>query len=811
LLFSACAFTGCKLASPLEPRDGERIAKSSANELLWYRYPGQDWNSQALHLGNGYFGVSFFGGVQQEKFTLGEKTFWTGGPGDSTSNNYGVKPGGREHIQEIRRLIVAGRIAEADGLAWKYLLGDYSHFGALSTIGNLYLNFENQQGKVANYRRELDLHRAVGSVSYEISGVHYRREYFCSYPARALILRLTCDQPGALVFDVGIELAHKKRHPAVRISQARGTWEASGNIDDNNRPYRAVIKVLPEGGTVLSRGDCLRVEGASAVTVIYTAATDYRLQPPDYRGAAPEAITANVLKHLTGLSFQAIREEHIRDYQRLYLRTRFHLGGGLPDREALPTNERWQLYAERDFADLGFKELAFNFGKYLLISASRPGSVPAGIQGAWSAHYSAPWSGNYQININVPLIYMPGNALGLSECNEPFLDWIGALVVPGREVARNYFGTGGWVSMATGNIWGFASTGVDLEWGLFPSGAAWECRHLWEQYEFGQDQTYLRERAYPVMKEAAQFWLENLAEYHGALVAIPAVSAEQKSPRGFLLPPMQDVVFVGDLFDNVLRASEILRADPEFRARVAQARARLMPLKIGRLGQLQEWVEDVDDPNCKHRHFMHLAAVHPCQQINPHTQPALAEAARTSMNLRGDGDNATRLDPNYTHLACACTHCGMPADPYIGGNWSRAWKCWLWARLLDGDRADKIFSELIGEAGMENLCTYQQMPPKETPMQIDGSVTTPGFIVEMLVQSHNKEIELLPALPKSWASGSIRGVRARGGFGVDVEWREGKVVSYRVSSTEPRQVRLRLNGQARTITSARERDRELFF
>jgi alpha-L-fucosidase 2 len=274
---------------------------------------------------------------------------------------------------------------------------------------------------------------------------------------------------------------------------------------------------------------------------------------------------------------------------------------------------------------------------------------------------------------------------------------------------------------------------------------------------------------------------------------------------------MQDVVFVGDLFDNVLQASEILRADPEFRTRVAQARARLTPLKIGRLGQLQEWVEDVDDPNCKHRHFMHLAAVHPCQQINPHTQPALAEAARTSMNLRGDGDNATRLDPNYPHLSCACTHCGMPADPYIGGNWSRAWKCWLWARLLDGDRADKIFSELIGEAGMENLCTYQQMPPKKTPMQIDGSVTTPGFIVEMLVQSHNREIELLPALPKSWASGSISGVRARGGFVVNVEWRGGKVVSYRVSSTEPRQVRLRLNGQARTITSARERDRELFF
>jgi alpha-L-fucosidase 2 len=226
-----------------------------------------------------------------------------------------------------------------------------------------------------------------------------------------------------------------------------------------------------------------------------------------------------------------------------------------------------------------------------------------------------------------------------------------------------------------------------------------------------------------------------------------------------------------------------------------------MPLKIGRLGQLQEWVEDVDDPNCKHRHFMHLAAVHPCVQINPHTQPALAEAARVSMNLRGDGDNATRLDPKYAQLSCTCTHCGAPADAYIGGNWSRAWKCWLWARLDDGDRADKIFSELIGEAGLENLCTYQQMPPHQTPMQLDASVTTPGFIAEMLVQSQNGEIELLPALPKAWANGSIKGVRARGGFVVDFEWRQGKVASYRITSSEPRQLTLRVNGRTRTIIS----------
>jgi len=301
------------------------------------------------------------------------------------------------------------------------------------------------------------------------------------------------------------------------------------------------------------------------------------------------------------------------------------------------------------------------------------------------------------------------------------------------------------------------------------------------------------------MKEAAQFWLENLSEFQGSLIAIPAVSAEQHSPKGFLLPPMQDIVLVGDLFDNVVKAAEILNVDREFRHQVAQARARLMPLKIGRLGQLQEWIEDVDDPNCRHRHFMHLIAVHPCQQINVHTDTALAQAALVSMNLRGDGDNAQRLDPNYnTSWPCACRHVGTAHDAYIGGNWSRAWKCWIWSRLLDGDHADKIFSELIGEAGMENLCTYQQTPPHNRPMQLDGSITTPGFIAEMLMQSQNGEIELLPALPKAWASGAVKGLRARGGVQVDVEWKGGKLTHYRLTSQKPQLVKVRINGKVKT-------------
>jgi alpha-L-fucosidase 2 len=776
------------------------------NERLWYRHPGKEWNSQALHLGNGYFGASFFGDVKEEVFTLGEKTFWTGGPGDATGNSYGMKPVGGDHLAqlaEIRRLILAGKIPEADKLYDQTMLGDYKQFGGLSTVGSLRLDLKDHEGEALNYLRQIDLRRAIASVSYELGGVCYHREYFCSYPARALVIRLTASKPAALSFGVRVDPAHKNHQ--IRISPERGMWELSGTIDGNNRPYRVKIRVFNDGGTLSANGQRLEVKGAHAATVIYTVATDYMPKPPLYRGADPETVTAGVIHRLEDRDYASIRHEHVADYQKLYLRTEFHLNGGKTDRKLLPTDERWRFYLQHDYADSGLQELAFNVGKYLLISASRPGALPSGLQGPWSCHYLAPWSGNYQININIPLVYMPGNALGLSECNEPFLRWIEALVVPGREVARTYYGTGGWVGHGTGNIWGYAAPGSVIEWGAFPCGAAWECRHLWEQYEFSQDKAALRERFYPVMKEAAQFWLENLVEYKGHLIAIPAVSAEQRSPKGFLLPPMQDVILVRDLFDNTMAASKVLGEDDDFRGKLAKARDKLMPLKVGRLGQLQEWVEDVDDPNCHHRHFMHLLSVQPCQQIDPRKDKALAEAARVSMNLRGDGNNAQRLDPRYQDTKCSCLHHDAPADLWIGGNWSRAWKCWIWARLLDGDRADKILSEMLGEAGMENLCTYQQVPPGRTPMQLDGSISTPGIMAEMLLQSHHDEIELLPALTKSWSSGSVSGLRARGGFVVDITWEDGNLSGYRIRSAEPREVNVRIGGHVRCVKAEKLR------
>jgi alpha-L-fucosidase 2 len=765
------------------PEKDDILGHLSGNEIIWFRSPGEDWNTQALHLGNGYFGASVIGNIKQERFALGEKSFWTGGPVDSKGGRYGIIPGGKDAIEEVRRLILADRIKEADAITKEHRLGNYSAFGSLSTVGNLLLNFEGQDGDSTDYLRALDLRRAVAAIGYRLNGRHYRREYFCSYPARALAMRFSCDRPGAVGFSIQLDPAHKKVPPVVKTSPENGRWELAGQIDDNQLRYAVKLLVRHKGGSLSADGDSLRLANADEATVFYTVATEHLLEPPTYRGADPDAIASGVLDRLKNRDYAEILAEHVADYQRLYRRTSLQLRPRLPAREALPTDERWASYSKADFTDVGLKEMAFNFGKYLLIGASRPGALPSGLQGPWANSYTSPWSGNYQININIQLIYMPCGVLGLSECQEPFVEWIRALVAPGREVARAYYGAEGWVTHTTGNIWGYASPGSSLDWGIFPSGAAWICRHVWEQYEFTQDRTYLQEKAYPLMKEAAEFYLNNLVECQGHLLPAPAVSAEHESSRGYLEPPFQDVEMVGDLFANVVQAGNILGVDAEFRQRLAHTLDRMMPLKIGRLGQLQEWVADIDDANCRHRHFMQLYAVHPGQQINPLSMPELAAAARTSMNLRGDGENALRLDPKYnnTDWVCSCRHNGRPTDGAIGGNWSRAWKIWIWARLLDGNRADKIFSELIGEAGNENLTTYQQRgrsnDTRAKPMQLDGSVTTPGFIAEMLLQSQWQELHLLPALPDKWPSGSVTGLVARGGHQVDLKWDRGKLVS----------------------------------
>jgi alpha-L-fucosidase 2 len=746
----------------------------TGNERLWFDYPAEHWTSQALHIGNGYMGGSFYGGIKEERVDVAEKTMWTGGPGENPNYNYGIRPGGKDHVKQIRSAVVSGDVATADLLSRRHFTGDYSNFGYLTMIGSLRVALDDHDGACSEYVRQLDLANSLARVSYKIDGRGYGRELFCSYPDRVIVIRLTTGAPGTL----GFALRHDLVQTTGKTETAGSEMLIRGVVNGNNRRYCVRIKVLNEGGKVAAKDDRLKVTGADAATVVYAAATEYLPEPPEYRGADPEALTRSHVDRAAEKGYLKLKKAHVADYRRLYDRVKLTMAGD-PEMEEQPSNKRWEALRSGHADDTGLKVLLFNLGRYLIISASRPATLPSHLQGAWNGFPKAPWSGNYQSNINLQEMYWPCGPVNLLECQEAYLDWIEGLVAPGRKVAREYYGTEGWVSHTTGNIWGYAAPGSGINWGLFPVGAAWHCQHVWEQYAFSMDKTYLKQRAYPIMKEAAQFWLANLVPYEGGLISAPTVSAEhgvQQKDGNYVDPTVgadthaprdgsairytipgafQDVEMIHDLFGHVVEAADALAVDKEFRDKVARAQNRLLPLRIGKHGQLQEWALDVDSPRDHHRHIAHLYAVHPGTMIHPSTTPRLAEAARISLSMRRDG------------------YCG-PKWPYTGGNWARTWRIWCWARLLDGERAARIFNEMIVEQGFENLMTFQQVPGDKR-MQVDGSMSTPGFMAEMLLQSHLGEVHLLPALPVEWPEGSVRGLCARGGFVVSMSWKAGQL------------------------------------
>ncbi|MFC1783168.1 glycoside hydrolase N-terminal domain-containing protein, partial [Planctomycetota bacterium] len=680
----------------------------------------------------------------------------------------------KDYVQAIREAIAAGDIKLADDLTRKHMVGDTStsNLGYFSKIGELYFRFKNHDGTYSNYRRELDVSQSLGRISYRIGSVNYTREYFCSYPDRVLVMQFSTDSSGQLGFSMRCDIAQKNHSISVNGTD----MDVSGRINGSGREFRVKIRVLHSGGRLQAEGQELILLGANEATVILAAATEYRPTPPDYKGADPQAITSDQVSQVAEKTFIQLKERHIRDYQGLYNRVRLTLEGD-PEAEKLPTNQRWENLKKGNTNDTGLKVLLFNFGRYLLISASRPGTLPSNLQGVWNWLEHAPWNGNYQSNINLQEMYWPCGAVNLLECQEAYIDWIKGLVVPGRLVAEAYYGTKGWISQTVGNIWGFAAPGGGLSYGIYPVAGAWHCQHLWEHYAFSMDKRYLAQEAYPVMKEAAEFWLANLVPYEGYLISAPTVSAEHGAPGGAgytVAGVYQDIEMIYDLFTNVIEAAEVLGIDQEFRDSVEVARSKLLPLKIGKYGQLQEWYEDLDSPDDHHRHISHLWAVHPGQMIDPLNTPKLAEAAKKSLNMRGDGV--------------------FEGWPYSGGNWARTWRIWCWARLWDGDRANKIFTEMIVEQGFENLMTFQHIPP-ENRMQVDGSMSTPGFMAEMLLQSHLGEINLLPALPSEWPNGNVEGLIARGGYVVDVKWDKGTLTSARIKALKGGTLRIRVKGK----------------
>jgi len=775
--------------------------KPGNNELLWYKYPAKYWNSQSLHIGNGYMGASIMGGVDKEVITLSEKTMWQGGPFRGNWEEIGVNPMSVEKLPEIRKAIVEGDIQKADDMARKYYIGENKLFGNFTAIGDLEIDFGMDTAGVANYRRFLDLSKAISGVTFQSDGIEYTREYFCSYPDKIIGIKLKASKDKALSFSLGMKILQDSFRVVIR----ENIYELQGFINGNKRPFNVMIKVDTDGETDASSGNKLEVKDAGSATLWIAIATNYAMKHPDYIGEDPSLKNEMTIGAIANRSFEALKSVHVKDYSELYSRTKLHLKGD-EKLEALPTNERWQRLKTGGI-DQGLKEMTFNLGRYLVISSSRPGTLPANLQGVWNNFKVAPWAGNYQSNINLQEIYWSCGPTGLLECQEAYIDWIQDLSVWGKEIAKRIYGTDGWTSHATGNIWGHATPTDALSWGVYPAGAAWHCQHLWEQFAFGQDTAYLRNTAYPLMKDAAIFYLQNLVGYKDKLILVPAVSAEHGAvltSEGLLAASSsggnetkdlyhipgssQDTEMIWDLFSNTIAAASILKADADFRQKLQEKIDQLLPLKIGKYGQLQEWDLDIDNPNGHHRHIAHLYAVAPGYQIHPLINQELAQAAKKSLDMRGDG----RF---------------LSDDRASGGNWSVAHRMWCWARLLDGERANKIFTQLLAEQGFENLTTYQQADYhwerkdfyKENDslfchFQLDASASIPGFMAELLMQSHLGSIDLLPALPGEWSEGRVTGLRARGGYVVDIEWENRELVGCRITARTNKIPVVRLKG-----------------
>jgi len=784
------------------------------NQKLWYTYPAKYWNSQALHLGNGYFGASFFGGVEKEVFALTEQSIWTGEPAMGEWDKAGVNPKALETIPKIREAVVRGNAKLADRLIAENVFTSSEKYGYFSSIGELNIEFENHTGETSNYFRELGLQNSLGKVTYETGGTAFSREYFCSYPNRIMGMKFTADKPEAISFKISMSVIQDSSFVEIE----KNTFRLIGFINGNHRPFQVLIHINNEGGKVNSSENELIVENANFAEILLTITTDYKMQYPEYKGEDPRKTSDRVMAEAVSLGYEKLKETHIKDYRELYDRVKLELSGN-PEAEKLPTNERFERL-KNGKSDPGYKVLAFNLGRYMVISSSRPGTLPANLQGVWNNFRVAPWSGNYQSNVNIQEIYWSCGNTDLLECQQAYIDWIENLTYSGREVAKRIYGTNGWISHTVGNIWGHAGLIGSHPWGMYSMGSAWHCQHVWDQFAFNQDMDYLKNQAYPILKEASVFWLENLVPFEGYYITAPTVSAEHgalQTENGlnpafhdfrsdkyvYSLPGVyQDMEMIWDLFTNTSEAAKLI-GEQDFADSLLRVREKLLPLKIGKHGQLQEWYYDIDHPDCKHRHIAHLYAVAPGIQIHPTTTPELAEAAKVSLNMRGDG----RF---------------MEQELAAGGNWSRAHRMWCWARLLDGNRVNKIMTEILTEQGFENVLTHQHADYgwerenylKEGDLylhyQLDASGSLPGCIVELILQSHLGEIHLLPCLPDEFSTGEISGIKARGNYTLDLKWGDGKLLKARIFCPNESQIPvIRLKDK---IVSASDDDRiELVF
>lgn len=728
---------------------------------LWYDEPAGQW-VEALPVGNGRLGAMVFGGPEREQIQLNEETVWAGQP--NTNANPAVESGA---IDDIRKLIFDGKYRAAQDMVDARIFHKTNHGMSYQTIGDLYLDFPGHDS-YADYYRDLDISDAVASVSYTVDGVKYQRETISSFSDDVVALKVSASEKGKITFDASIVSPHKKQSVDVEGTDLvlRGTTGDQEGLEGKVQ-FTTVTRILHKGGELKAVDGRLSLSGADEAVILISTGTNFT----DYTTLSgdPDSEAVQLLDAASAKSFKAMKKAHSKAYAEYFDRVSLDLG--TTPAALLPTDERIKEFAAGD--DPQLVELYFQFGRYLLICSSQPGGQPANLQGIWANSLNPAWDSKYTTNINVEMNYWPAEIANLSELHEPFITMVKEVAQTGAETARTMYGTRGWVLHHNTDIWRITGPVDFAASGMWPTGGAWFCRHLWEHYLHTGDKEFLAE-IYPVMRGAAEFFVDFMIvePEHGWLVVAPSNSPE----NAFMRDPgdvtvcagtTMDNQMVSELFTNIISASEILEADSAFADTLALMKTRMAPMQIGQHAQLQEWMHDWDNPEDHHRHVSHLYGLFPGNQISPWRTPELFTAARNSLNYRG--------------------------DPATG--WSMGWKVCLWARLLDGNRAYKLITDQLSPAGSTGFWgkggTYPNLFDAHPPFQIDGNFGCAAGVAEMMLQSHDGAVHVLPAVPDRWKDGKVGGLVARGGFVVDIEWKDGRVSVLKVKSPLGGNLRIR--------------------